>query len=103
MNIHDDFDEWLSLRSTSVLGSSGRSQSSTRSAKLDLSDDWCEVAFRDFTELPITAEHARRAGELPPHHRDPFDRMLIAQALAEGLTVVTANPAFEPYAVPRVW
>jgi PIN domain nuclease of toxin-antitoxin system len=71
--------------------------------KLDIADGWYQAAFRDFTELPITAEHARRAGELPPHHRDPFDRMLIAQALVDGLTLVTADPAFEPYAVSRAW
>jgi PIN domain nuclease of toxin-antitoxin system len=71
--------------------------------KLDIADGWYQATFRDFTELPITEEHARRAGELPPHHRDPFDRMLIAQALTEGLTVVTADPAFDAYAVQRTW
>ena len=50
--------------------------------------------------LPITLEHAFRAGSLPPHHQDPFDRMLIAQALIEGLTIVTRDARFEPYGVP---
>ena len=50
--------------------------------------------------LPITLEHAIRAGALPAHHRDPIDRMLIAQALVEGLTIVTRDPRFEPYGVP---
>ena len=71
--------------------------------KLDVGDDWFDATFRDFSELSITAEHAGRAGELPQHHQDPFDRMLIAQALTEGLTLVTGDPAFEPYAVPVVW
>ncbi len=71
--------------------------------KLEISDRWHTAAFRDFAELPITADHARRAGELPPHHRDPFDRVLVAQALTEGLTLVTADPAFEPYGVQVVW
>lgn len=52
-----------------------------------------------FDLLAITAQHAEAAGELPPHHRDPFDRMLIAQAGIEGLVVVTRDAAFEPYDV----
>jgi PIN domain nuclease of toxin-antitoxin system len=52
--------------------------------------------------LPITFDHALRAGSLPPHHQDPFDRMLIAQAMIEGLTIVTRDPHFEPYGVPRL-
>jgi PIN domain nuclease of toxin-antitoxin system len=50
-----------------------------------------------FKPLPITFDHAERAGSLPPHHRDPFDRMLVAQALTERLTLVTHDPAFRPY------
>ena len=50
--------------------------------------------------LPITLQHALAAGALPMHHRDPFDRMLIAQALIEGLTIVTRDVRFEPYGVP---
>jgi PIN domain nuclease of toxin-antitoxin system len=57
------------------------------------------VVEEGFEPLPITFNHAERAGALPPHHRDPFDRMLVAQALVEGLTVVTHDPAFEPYGV----
>ena len=52
-----------------------------------------------FSELAITAQHALAAGELPPHHQDPFDRMLIAQALAEGLTMITHDSQFEPYGI----
>lgn len=57
------------------------------------------VTGEGFEALPITFAHAERAGALPPHHGDPFDRMLVAQALAEGLTVVTHDPVFEPYGV----
>lgn len=52
-----------------------------------------------FDPLPISLEHAERAGTLPLHHRDPFDRMLIAQAQMEDLTLVTRDPAFEAYEV----
>ncbi len=47
--------------------------------------------------LPIEGAHALAAGALPPHHRDPFDRMIVAQALLEGLTVVTRDPRFAQY------
>ena len=47
--------------------------------------------------------HARRVRSLPAHHRDPFDRMLVAQALEEGLTVMTRDPAFDDYRVPTAW
>ena len=49
--------------------------------------------------LPITAEHALTAGDLPRHHDDPFDRMLVAQAIAEGLTVITRDAWFRSYQV----
>lgn len=71
--------------------------------KLDIPDDWHTATFRDFAELPITAEHARLAGELPMHHRDPFDRLLVAQALAEGLTLVIGDSAFGAYGVQVTW
>ncbi len=50
-------------------------------------------------ELAISADHARQAGRLPLHHADPFDRVLIAQAQTEGLTVVTRDGAFALYDV----
>jgi PIN domain nuclease of toxin-antitoxin system len=49
--------------------------------------------------LPVEQHHALGVASLPAHHADPFDRLLVAQALAEGLTVVTADPAFDAYAV----
>jgi len=58
-------------------------------------------AIRDagFETLDITPEHAERAGGLPPHHRDPFDRMLVTQALAEGCTLLTRDDALQVYDV----
>lgn len=56
-----------------------------------------------FARLPIEFEHAALAGALPPHHADPFDRMLVAQARLEGLTLVTHDRRFEPYGVEVVW
>lgn len=53
--------------------------------------------------LPVSWQHATRAGALPLHHRDPFDRVLIAQALSEGLTLVSPDGAFKPYGVELFW
>jgi len=55
-----------------------------------------------FISLGISADHAERAPELPPHHRDPFDRMLIAQAQLEALTLVTADQMLGAYEVELV-
>jgi PIN domain nuclease of toxin-antitoxin system len=68
--------------------------------KLTVPDDLGPVlAAASFSPLPITLEHASRAGSLPPHHRDPFDRMLIAQAQLESLTIVTRDDRFARYGV----
>lgn len=58
-----------------------------------------EVRERGMDVLPIRAEHALAVADLPLHHRDPFDRMLIAQARHEGLTLVTADRRLEAYSV----
>jgi len=57
---------------------------------------------RDVTELPITFEHAIRAGALPNHHRDPFDRMLVAQAQVESLVLLSADRMMAAYEVEAV-
>ncbi len=62
-----------------------------------------DVSACGFEELPITMAHAERAGGLPPHHKDPFDRMLIAQATTESLSLVTHDRSFEPYGVKVLW
>ena len=56
-----------------------------------------------FEKLLITFSHAERAAALPQHHNDPFDRMLISQAAAEGLTLVTHDRKLEAYDVPIFW
>ena len=56
-----------------------------------------------FQELPISVDHAQRAGLLPGHHRDPFDRLLIAQAQAENLVLVSNETIFDEYHVQRLW
>ncbi len=55
------------------------------------------------SELAITPRHCRRVQELPFHHKDPFDRMLIAQALVEGLDLIGSDAQFDDYGVRRVW
>lgn len=56
-----------------------------------------------FTELAVALTHTEQLATLPRHHRDPFDRMLIAQAQVEGATLVTHDRRFESYDVPLVW
>lgn len=58
------------------------------------------VEEKGFTHLPLTFQHAEQAGRLPLHHRDPFDRFLIAQARAEGLILVTRDGHIRQYDVP---
>lgn len=68
--------------------------------KLGIPDDFRRVVDRQgFVELAMTIDHADAVAALPFHHRDPFDRMLIAQAVCEGLSVVTADSAFGRYDV----
>jgi PIN domain nuclease of toxin-antitoxin system len=68
--------------------------------KLDIPDDFRRVVDRQgFVELVLTIDHADTLAALPFHHRGPFDRMLIAQAMFEGLSVVTADRAFRSYDV----
>lgn len=56
-----------------------------------------------FRLLPIELAHAARVVDLPHLHGDPFDRLLVAQALAEGLTLVTADPRLAAYGAPTLW
>ncbi len=53
--------------------------------------------------LPIELAHINYLQQLPTHHKDPFDRIIIAQAIIEGLSVVTVDRAFADYAVPVIW
>src|SRR4051794_40633258 len=62
-----------------------------------------ELGRNGFVILPITTAHADRISTMPFHHRDPFDRLLIAQAQQEALTVVGLDPQFDAYGVKRIW
>jgi PIN domain nuclease of toxin-antitoxin system len=56
-----------------------------------------------FALLPSTIDHSRALIPLPRHHGDPFDRLIISQAIVEGLTIVTCDSAFPAYGVPLLW
>ena len=72
--------------------------------KLRIEDGWARALGRVGLEpLPITAIHASEVERLPWHHRDPFDRLLIAQATVEELPMVTADPQLSAYGVEIVW
>jgi len=62
-----------------------------------------EIARNNFELLPITLDHATMVEGLVPHHRDPFDRLLVAQAMAEGLPLVSADGVFDQYGISRLW
>jgi PIN domain nuclease of toxin-antitoxin system len=69
--------------------------------RLELSRDITELLGEErFEALAITLHHAEAAGNLPRHHGDPFDRMLVAQARLEGLTLVTRDDRLAPYGTP---
>ena len=61
------------------------------------------IASQSFVALPITVVHAQRAGGLAGEHRDPFDRMLIAQAQSEDLILISNEKLFDAFGVHRVW
>jgi PIN domain nuclease of toxin-antitoxin system len=62
-----------------------------------------QMAANAIEPLPIELRHAGAVARLPSHHRDPFDRLLAAQALIEDLAIVSADPVFAKYKVKRVW
>ncbi len=77
-------------------------------AKLALSlpyRQWLEQAMADLgvTVLPVTVEYADVQATLPFHHRDPFDRLLIAQAIVENVPLVSRDAIFDQYGISRVW
>jgi PIN domain nuclease of toxin-antitoxin system len=79
-----------------------------RIGKLDGAEDVAAdvgsaVSSQGFTALAITLQHAEYAGRLSGEHRDPFDRMLVAQSRLEGLPLVTNDRAFDAFAIERYW
>lgn len=76
--------------------------------KLELSPGWAEDIPREMsrngvTWLPIAPAHVAAVASLPWHHRDPFDRLMIAQALREDMAVVTRDAVFSDYGIEVVW
>ncbi len=72
--------------------------------KLDVPTDLMFLLEEEgFIELPISYDHGQRAGQLPSIHRDPFDRMLVAQCQAQGLTLLTRDETIPRYAVKTYW
>lgn len=61
------------------------------------------ISDQGFSELPISVSDGERAGRLPGPHRDPFDRMLAAQALARGLPIISIDGVFDRYGLDRLW
>lgn len=96
------------LNSISVWRVYGRSLSISSSGKLKLPGPFREFLSDQLRQnmietLPISFEHIARTSTLLFHHRDPFDRIIIAQALSEGWPIVSNDIAFDAYGVTRVW
>jgi PIN domain nuclease of toxin-antitoxin system len=73
-------------------------------AKIILTEDLKRLlSERGFMRLAISTDHALRAGQLPLVHKDPFDRMLAAQAQALNFPIISADPIFDRYGVRRIW
>lgn len=62
-----------------------------------------ELRINDFSILPILPRHTALLTNLPFHHRDPFDRLLIAQSMAEAIPLVSCDQNFDAYAISRIW
>ena len=67
----------------------------------DFMDD--QIALNDLTMLPITVRHTAVVASLPFHHKDPFDRLLIAQAIVENVPLLSVDAVFDSYPVTRLW
>ena len=71
--------------------------------KLEIDDHWIDALKADgFQQLPISWNHAERVRKLSPIHKDPFDRLLVAQAIEEKLTIITADPVVPTYPVETI-
>ena len=79
-----------------------------RLEKLKLSEDYetlipQQLNLNNIGTLPISFEHLTLVAKMPLHHRDPFDRLIIAQAMAEDITLVSRDKKFDEYAVKKMW
>jgi PIN domain nuclease of toxin-antitoxin system len=80
----------------------------TATGRLEIEGDaehWVpeRIAQYGFSALPVELAHALRVAGLPPIHRDPFDRLLVAQAQVEGIPIVTSDPAISRYDIDVIW
>jgi PIN domain nuclease of toxin-antitoxin system len=66
---------------------------------------WMAKAIADLglSILPITVDYADVQAGLPQHHRDPFDRLIVAQAIVEGISIISADPQLDAYGISRIW
>lgn len=72
--------------------------------RLELGPNWPRSLLQlDVDQMPMTAEHASRIEDLPWHHRDPFDRMLVAQAMTENCSIISADKHLGDYDVEVIW
>jgi PIN domain nuclease of toxin-antitoxin system len=72
--------------------------------KLAVPDEYLAILLSaGVAPLAVSVEHAAAVERLPPHHRDPFDRMLVAQASLEGAALVSGDPAMRRYDIPLIW
>lgn len=72
--------------------------------KLELEDGWAAALSNlDLEPVPVAAHQAAHVETLPWHHRDPFDRLLVSQALVDGYTLVSADERLRAYGVPTIW
>jgi PIN domain nuclease of toxin-antitoxin system len=70
-----------------------------RYRRADLAQDVTQLVEGGFHPVTVEFDHAYAVANLPPHHSDPFDRMLVAQAQCEGMTILTADPLVEQYGI----
>jgi PIN domain nuclease of toxin-antitoxin system len=72
--------------------------------KLTVPDGWSALLLGAGVQpLPVSVAHAARVEQLPPHHRDPFDRLLVSQASVEGCALVSRDDRLAPYGVTLIW
>ncbi len=72
--------------------------------KLTVNADFHQYLYKQgLRGLPVLDVHADRVADLPRHHRDPFDRLLVAQALVEGMSIVSRDPRLHAYEAPVIW
>lgn len=94
-----DHTVWLSAASTWEIAI----KQAVGKLRVDLDDVVGACRRSGFEQLPVTVGHTQATRQLEMHHRDPFDRMLIAQSIIEGCTIVSRDRTFGLYGVPRMW